>query len=53
MANKLEERIQSIERSMVTVVKTLREMRVNINELQENRIKQHDDESEKSLRIKS
>ena len=40
----LEERIQAIEKSMVTVVKALKEMKVNINELKENRKRQDDDD---------
>jgi hypothetical protein len=39
----LEDRIQAIEKSMFTVVKALKEIRVNISELQENRNTQQDE----------
>ena len=40
----LVKRVQAIVKSMGTVVKAFKEIRANINELQENRIKQHDND---------
>jgi hypothetical protein len=42
--SKLEKRMQAMEKSMGTVVKALKEMRANINEVKENRIKQNDND---------
>ena len=40
----LEDKVQILEKSMGTIVKALKELRIGMNELQEQRKKDHNDE---------